>query len=513
MKQKHIYNFALLYLLTSVLFSCAQNTPPTIESYPDGLERSTPEAQGVPSTAILEFIDTIEEKGIELHSLMILRHGKVIAEGWWNPYRADTRHIMYSVSKTITSTAVGFAVVEKLFTLDDKIATFFADYQTSPANKEITIRNLLTMTAGEEPYTDFRLRGNDWIADFLAFSQPIDTGKFAYNSYATYMLSAILQRTTGQTLLEYLHPRLFTPLGIHDIKSEESPAGITCGGWGMSMKTADMAKIGQLYLQKGNWQGKQLLPQRWIEEATERQIDTGWERGYGYGIWLSAHNTYRADGAFGQLILVMPDLDMVIAVTANSPRVDKEFRDHILPTISNEELPENKEAYLALTKKLASLEIPPLTGNAFQPSADYTGTYTIEDNNDIKEIAIDLAAERCTLYIRTPHATYTLQSGNGNWQHTRTDKNSPYYNQPYRNSMGLAPFFVSGSHNWTSANQLKIKYLFTEDLSSETYQITFEENKITVTIAENSEDPQKPSAILTGVRKVFNENVILPIVR
>ncbi|MCD8044591.1 MAG: beta-lactamase family protein [Tannerellaceae bacterium] len=494
MIQKIMCSLVSICLFIFVQISCVQSIP---ESYPDGLERSTPEAQGIPSTAILDFIETVEKKGIELHSLMILRHGKVIAEGWWNPFQPDTRHIMYSVSKTITSTAVGFAIAENHFALDDKIITFFPDYQISDSNREITIRNLLTMTAGEEPYTDFRLRSNDWIADYLAFNQPNKTGKFTYNSYATYMLSAIVQRTTGQTLMEYLQPRLFTPLGIHDIKSEQSPAGITCGGWGMSIKTADMAKIGQLYLQKGNWQGKQILSQSWIEEAT-KQTDTG----YGYHIWLSPSDSYKAEGAFGQLILVMPGQDIVLAITANASGIEKEFRNHILSAISGKKLPENPKAYQALTKKLNSLEISPLCGNGFHQN-DYTGIYTIENNNDIKEIGIDFTEELCTLYIRTFHATHTLRSGNGNWQHSQTDKNSPYYNAPYRNPIGLAPFVVAGSHKWTAPNQIKMKYMFIEDLSNETYYITFEKNKITVTITENSEDPQKTPTVLRGTRKTI----------
>lgn len=522
MKQKLIIIYILVFI-TGGLFSITMvylwNKSYTIylwkqSIFPDhpkdGFERSTPEAEGIPSTAILDFIEAIEEKGIELHSLMILRHGKIITEGWWKPYSYYERQIMYSVSKIFISTATGFAINENRFSLEDKVISFFPDYETcynnNPYIQALTVKNLLTMTAGEEPYTDFRLRSNDWIADFLSFSQPIEvTSKFTYNSYASYMLSTIIQRTTGQTLIEYLQPRLFNPLGIWRIKSEYSPAGIICGGWGMSLSTVDMAKIGQLYLQKGNWKGEQLLPESWIEEATQRHIHTDGEQSYGYHIWQSGHNSYKVDGAFGQLMLVMPDQDIVIVITADGPNVQQEIYKYILPSISNKKLAKDKKAHKALTQKLDSLQIPPLSGNAFHPiKNDFSGIYTIENNNDIKEIAIDLTQDVCTLHIRTSLSTHSLPAGNGFWQGKHTDKNSPYYNAHYRNPIGLAPFTVAGSFHWTATNQIIIKYLFIEDLSNETYKITFEKNRVTITITENSEDPQKGPLTLTGIRKTIN---------
>ncbi|HEX6846937.1 MAG TPA: serine hydrolase, partial [Chitinophagaceae bacterium] len=242
------------------------------------LPRSSPEIEGVSSKGIMNFLDAVNTSKHELHSIMILRHGKVIAEGWWNPYRADLKHTLYSLSKSFTSTAVGFAVAEKKLSVNDKVISFFPDKLPEKISDNLsilTIKDLLSMSAGQAPDpTGLVAISDDWIKTFFAVPIINKPGSvFLYNSAATYMLSAIVQKVTGQKIIDYLTPRLFQPLGIAGMDWEIDPAGINVGGWGLRAKTEDIAKFAQLYLQKGKWKGIQILPEAWVNEATTFKID------------------------------------------------------------------------------------------------------------------------------------------------------------------------------------------------------------------------------------------------
>lgn len=296
-----------------------------------------------------EYISAANKKGLDIHSVMVVKDGNVIGEKWVSLGDPNVPHIMNSVSKTLTSTAAGFAVAEGKLKLDDKVISFFPDKlpkKISDNLKNMTVRDLLTMTSGQAKAntTAQRQTEQDWVEAFLAEPVPYEPGTFyAYNSLGTFMVSAIVQKTVGENIFSYLTPRLFNPLGITGIWWDESPAGINCGGWGSYLKTEDMAKIGQFYLQKGKWNGKQLLPQWWIEEATAAQVpsrpggmtddvykqrhpeNNDWLQGYGYQIWRGRHNTYRADGANGQYIIVIPDKNAVVAVTADLDNMAEEL--------------------------------------------------------------------------------------------------------------------------------------------------------------------------------------------
>lgn len=299
--------------------------------------------------AIDKYITAANDKGLDIHSVMILKDGNVIGEKWVSLGDPNVPHIMNSASKTLTSTAAGFAVAEGKLKLDDKVISFFPDKlpkKVSDNLKEMTVRDLLTMTGGQAKAntTAQRQTEQDWVEAFLAEPVPHKPGTFyAYNGLGTYMVSAIVQKAVGENIFSYLTPRLFNPLGITGIWWDESPAGINCGGWGSYLKTEDMAKIGQFYLNKGKWNGKQLLPEWWIEEASSALVpsrpggmtddaykqkdpeNNDWLQGYGYQIWRGRHNTYRADGANGQYIIVIPDKDAVVAVTADLDNMAEEL--------------------------------------------------------------------------------------------------------------------------------------------------------------------------------------------
>ncbi|MFT5522947.1 MAG: CubicO group peptidase (beta-lactamase class C family) [Pirellulaceae bacterium] len=332
------------------------------------LLRSTPEAQGVSSAVIREFIEAADQQVNSMHSFMLVRHGHVVAEAWWQPESAEKQHILWSLSKSYTSTAVGLAVAEGKLSVDDLVLKFFPE--DAPANpsanlQAMRIRDLLTMACGHQD--EVKLDDNTpWVQAFLAHPVPHKPGThFRYNTPGTYMLSAIVQEVTGKTVLEYLTPTLFEPLGILDPKWDSSPQGISIGGYGLFVRTEDIAKFGQLYLQKGKWQGQQLLPASWVEQATSKQVSNGsdpsrdWDQGYGFQFWRCRHGAFRGDGKDGQFCIVLPEQDAVIAITANTRDMQAELNvvwDKLLPAFSNQPHKENPTEQAKLKATIAKLK-------------------------------------------------------------------------------------------------------------------------------------------------------------
>lgn len=345
-------------------------TPDAVVAQVLALPRSTPEAQGVSSVAIRKFIETADHNVNSMHSFILVRHGHVVAEAWWQPESAEEQHILWSLSKSFTSTAVGLAVAEGKLSIDDPVLKFFPnDAPPEPSNnlKAMRIRDLLTMTTGHQD--EAKLKQDDetpWVRSFLAHPVPHKPGThFRYNTPGTYMLSAIVQEVTGKTVLEYLTPRLFEPLGIEQPKWDTSPQGISIGGYGLFIRTEDIAKFGQLYLQKGRWQGKQLLPAPWVEQATSKQVSNGsdpdrdWDQGYGFQFWRCRHGAYRGDGKDGQFCIVLPEQDAVIAITANTRDMQAELNivwDELLAAFSDNPQDEHPDEQAKLKATIAGLK-------------------------------------------------------------------------------------------------------------------------------------------------------------
>jgi CubicO group peptidase (beta-lactamase class C family) len=338
------------------------------------LPRSSPEAQGVPSGAVLDFVKAADKINT-LHSFMVLRHGHVIAEGWWKPEAPDKPHVLHSLSKSFNATAVGLAIEEGKLSPDDPVLKFFpADAPAEPSDnlKAMTVRDLLTMSCGHDVEAKTG-PGGPSVKQFLAHPVPHKPGThFQYNTLGSYTLSAIVTKVTGQTTLEYLKPRLFEPLGIENPRWDASPEGNSLGGYGLYLRTEDVAKFGQLYLQKGKWNGRQLVPEKWVEQSTRKQvaneqeshskIGVDWTQGYGLQFWRCTHNAYRGDGAAGQLCVVMPDQDAVVAITAESGNFQGEMNaiwDHLYPTCGPKALPEDPSAQQSVRQAVAKLEAHP----------------------------------------------------------------------------------------------------------------------------------------------------------
>jgi CubicO group peptidase (beta-lactamase class C family) len=397
------------------------------------LPRSSPEAQGVSSSAVLAFVQAADRDIDAMNSFMLVRHGHVVAEGWWSPYHAEASHSLYSLSKSFTSTAVGLAIEEGKLSIDDEVLKFFPeDAPASPSAhlKSMRVSDLLRMSTGHQAEPK-RPADQPWTRVFLAQPVPHKPGThFLYNTSATYMLSAIVQKATGTTVLDYLRPRLFDPLGIMNPTWESSPQGISAGGYGLSIRTEDIARFGQLYLQKGKWDGKQLVPASWVESATARQTSNGsspksdWDQGYGYQFWRCRHGAYRGDGAFGQYCIVLPDQDAVIAITSGVKDMQAVLNlvwDKLLPALKTGPLPPDDASREKLEHTLAGLTLPPQEGSGTTASFP-TRKYTFPANDQkLESIALegDDRGGAVTLVARIDGVERRIACGAGSWKKGR----------------------------------------------------------------------------------------------
>jgi CubicO group peptidase (beta-lactamase class C family) len=346
----------------------------TLARVSNDLPRSPAADQNTDPAAVMAFVDAIDaDPAIEMHSLMVLRHGYVVAEGWWAPHTPDRPRQLYSLSKSFTSTALGLALEEGLFGLDDTVVSHFpefADEITDRRSRSITLRHLACMASGHnrEMWQEATaLDPEHPVRGFLMVPPDETPGSlFAYSQPCTYTLACVIQRAAGTTLSQYLRPRLFDPLGIDEVGWQTWPAGGPEQGFsGLFARTEDVAKLGLLYLQRGRWGETQLIPESWVAQATRRQVGTpnegseNWSQGYGYQFWMSRHG-YRGDGAFGQFCVVLPEQDAVVAITAGTNAMQgvlDHLWNHLLPGFTPEA--PKPEAQQDLEDRLQGLSLPP----------------------------------------------------------------------------------------------------------------------------------------------------------
>jgi len=402
------------------------------------LPRTSPESVGLDPEALETLVAALE--GIrDLHSVMVLRHGAVVAEAWWRPYTAETPHLLFSVSKSVTATAVGLAIEEGLLGLDDRVIDLLpedAPADPGPNLAAMRVRHLLTMTSGHaedtiglvDPELDGHGVGESWARTILAAPVAHEPGtRFVYDTGATYLLSAILQRLTGERLTDYLEPRLFAPLGIARPTWEQDPQGIDAGGYGLSLRTEELAAIGQLYLQRGLWEGRQILPESWVDAATSAQVasemGTGpdWMQGYGFQFWRGRHGSYRGDGAFGQFLLVWPEHDIVIAMTsgvADMQEVLDTVWDTLLPVPpapAGELVPDS--GALAF----GALELPLPAGAEHSPDAGaLLGRFDLRGRYRIASLRIEPDEAGLALTFDRAGTEHRVIAGHGRWVEGRS---------------------------------------------------------------------------------------------
>lgn len=457
------------------------------------LERKRPEELGIFASKIVDFLDDMKARSIELHSFMLLRHGYVAAEGWWEPYAPQLPHMLFSLSKSFTSTAIGMAVREGKISIEDPVISFFPDElpeQVSLNLSAMRIKHLLMMGTGHSFDTTDKLHKSpdgNWARAFLKLPVEHEPGTFfLYNTGATYMLSAILQKVTGETLLHYLQPRLFEPLGISNPAWESCPQGINTGGYGLKITTEDIAKFGQLYLQKGMWQGERLVDAEWIEAATSKQISNGkgedndWTQGYGYQFWRCRHGAYRGDGAFGQFCIVLEEQDAIIAMTSGTNDLQGVLNgvwDHLLTAFSEGELlPEQTAAATEeLKRRLEELQLEPpsLHSNPEGESEFERQRYHLEENElDLRHLRFTFADDQAVLVLENNQGEHRLELGRGVWRYGRT-------------SLFGTEEQIAASFTWESPQKLQLTIRRIETPFFVTVEVKTEERAIELQIKFN----------------------------
>jgi len=399
------------------------------------LPRSTPSAEGVDAAGLSALLQGIEEQGIECHSLMVVRHGHVIAEGWWAPYSADRPHLLYSLTKSIVAVAIGLAVDDGLLALDDRVVDILPDHVPEPMPApagELTVHHLLSMSTGhgddvlEAAWT---LEPYDLVRGFLRIAPDAPVGsRHAYNNPTTFVLARIVERVTGRELPDLLDDRVFGPMGVSGVDWDRVRGGATFGFHGAYLTTEAVAAFGQLLLNGGRWGDRQLVSRRWVETATRRQIETlqfedgtrglDWLEGYGYQFWRSRHG-YRADGAMGQLCLVLPEADTVVAVTAATTEVQALLTliwDCLLPSLDR---PGTPHADHALAERLRQLTLPMLNGD-HRPGLSAAGVLAVGPEASALPPGSSVSIEPCSggwvLHIATEGDTFEVAVGHAEWQ-------------------------------------------------------------------------------------------------
>lgn len=347
------------------------------------LPRSTPDAEGVSSLAIGALLDRLAEKSVECHSVMVVRHGRIVAEGWWAPYSAGQPHLLYSLTKSFTSIAVGVAIGDGVLSLDDRVVDVLPDHvpdDVSTQARRITVRHLLSMTAGHA--TDsleeaWRLEPDDLVTGFLRgpFAAPEGT-LHTYDNATTFVLARMVERVTGKALPEFLDERLFTPMGIEGAEWDTVASGLAFGFHGLHLTTEAIAAFGELLLRDGLWRGRQLVPREYVELATRKQIASrhyseggdgaDFLRGYGYQFWMARHG-FHGSGAYGQHLVVVPSHDLLVVVTSAQREVQQAqdvldaIWECVLPGIDRTD---GAEEDAALASRLRGLALPVVRGGA-----------------------------------------------------------------------------------------------------------------------------------------------------
>jgi hypothetical protein len=455
--------------------------------YVDGLERAQPREGGVNAAAVEAFLDDAAAGGLEIHGLMLHRSGRVAAEGWWWPYRADRPRIMHSATKSVMASAIGMALEEGRFQLQDKVISFFPEYLPAVVDDKLaamTIEDLLTMRAGHAAETSGAIwRGvqTSWTAEFFKIPVVYTPGTtYVYTSAASYMLSAILTRVTGETLHDYLKPRFFTPLGITGEQWDVGPDNINPGGNGLTMKTADLLKLGVVHAQRGLWQGRRILSEAWIDQATRSHG----EDNYGYQWATTADGPYLAIGIFMQFVIVFPQHQAALAVIG----ADQEGSTTFLPIVQRhfprafETMLPAEEAALADARLQARLAAaarkPSIVSHRSTKPAQISGrTYRVEPNAlGVTAVRFDFDAQRCIFHLTEAGVEYGVACGLHDWLETQTDVPGRELHHGY----SLRSAQVVAGARWLDESTLEMTWIFAETAFRDTVVCRFDRDRVTI---------------------------------
>lgn len=477
------------------------------------LERVSPESVGVRSEDVLHFVEELEKTGAQMHGLMILRYGKVLAEGWWSPYAPGVRHGCQSLTKTYTATAIGMLYDEGKVSLDEKLIDIFPEEM--PENpgerlRKMTVRNALCMSTGIYQFPD--LTSPKWLEQYFAAPVLKDPGEgFFYCSATSSLLAAVVRKKSGQSLIEYLRPRLFEKIGIDadNLRILKMADGRDNGGGGLFSTTEDNARLMQLYLNQGIWDGEQILSKEWVKTATSFQNATTEDKGiedcrlgYGFQMWMcKPKGVYRADGAYGQYAIVFPELEMVIAINELAQlgiwpqRILDIIWEEFMPRVQAgvKELPRDEDGFGRLQKKMGSLALPK---PAYRPQAEYAkkepvSTWKIEENEwsilpslyhnmtgleseGISEIEFD--------FSQTQTTKFTVIYGGKEYHFLAGMDGNGRYNERLLEECVPQTTYVSGY--WEGEHTLKIHLDYTETCFEKEFTFLFEEDIIRIEMDE-----------------------------
>jgi CubicO group peptidase (beta-lactamase class C family) len=455
----------------------------------DGLLRARPAEVGVDADVVAALLDDAKDAELDVHSLLIYRSGHLAVEAYRWPYRADRPRIIHSVTKSFTACAIGLALSEGRLALSDKVISFFPEHLSAIVDANLavmTVRDLLTMRTGHaEETSGSRWRGieTSWIAEFFKIPVLHNPGAvYVYTSAASYMLSAIITRATGQRMHDYLKPRLFEPLGIVGETWDMGPDGINPGGNGLNCKVVDLLKLGILHLQKGVWEGKQALPEAWVDDATRTHGDSN----YGYQWVTGPEGEYYAMGLFGQLILVAPAYDAVMTFTSaiNDSRA---CSGYLVPLVHKhlsrlfaDHLPNDADAADArLEARLRQeAEAEGLVSLA-EPRLEYASTliYNVDKNSlGVEALYLSISRAVCTLRLIDNGNEYAVTAGIGSWLEGETNIPGARLHHGYN----LTPLRVVAGGRWLDPDTLELSWIFAETTFRDTVVCRFAGNRITV---------------------------------
>ncbi len=466
----------------------------TAEAQINDLPRTSPEAVGLKSEQVMAFFDSLlAHPNTEIHSVIVMRHGKVVGEMYPNPFKAEYKHTQFSCSKTFVAAAVGIAISEKRLRLDDRLVTFFPQHLPKVVSwnlASITVRDLLTMRSGFVVDTEMRNKSRQWIRDYLSHPMNSRPGTlFQYDSIDTYLLSAIVQQATGMTVLEYLRQRVFRYLNIRDVMWELSPEGIVTGGWGLYIQAESLAKFGQLLLMRGQWNGLQLIPAPWVDEMTKPQVHRE-EGDYGYQMWMCNYpSAVSANGAYGQYVIVVPKQDVVVVINQCTLNGGAKQLRHIWQTlftgISKKPL-SSSEAYQRLLSTNYSLPIVEgeLTSKVLN---DYQGKTIMLDKNPLGWHSVTFVADDMIELTDTSGVKGTIMLGFNQWATSVVGLrplNARYRIQKQFSGIQRS-FRVAASYGWQVDQRLAVKLHFVDWMGSVLLKFRFDGDYVHIEAKEN----------------------------
>lgn len=443
------------------------------------LPTASPVAKGMSADAISRFLDDVEADGLELHALVVWRDGAVVTEGYRWPYQPDGQRILHSVAKSFTACAIGLLIDEGRLSLDDNIAQFFPhiDIGGEPRHARLTVEDLLTMRSGhasEVSGSIWRSIASSWVDEYFRIPMAHEPGTVhVYSSAASYMLSAIVTRVTGETIHAYLKPRLFEPLGIVGERWDIGPDGINPGGNGITACLSDALRLGILHAQGGVWEGCRILPAEWVERATKAQGSEA----YGYH-WVIGPHYFAAIGQFVQAVFVYPEAQGIVAV-AGAIKESKLLLPHLnrhFPVAFDHRGSETADT--ALATRIASWNKPWPVVSASDDFGRLAGRRWLIDANEpgVTEMGFDSEGGEFIFWMNDREGRQSIPVGAGEWVAGRSTLAGAELHHGYR--LFDVPSIAAAS--WDGPDRLTMTCHFVESAFRDTITIHFAGKDVTL---------------------------------